>query len=166
MNHPRFLFVLRPDADTAPPGDRSLPERSAATGGAVSLVWRLVGPNNRGLGQSWRSHPDQEACRAAVRGLREGLTRARPLIAITESSGLWTWRLDLDGERVAVSVRPYQRQRECHYSLENFFRSVPHAPMAAGLVSTPARRLPYPGADRPSRPAPASPTRATGAGTR
>ncbi|MFE3588631.1 hypothetical protein ACFXOY_14015 [Streptomyces niveus] len=93
-----------------------------------------------------------------MRGLREGLTRARPLIAITESSGLWTWRLDLDGERVAVSVRSYQRQRECHYSLDNFFRSVPHAPMAAGLVATPARRLPYPGADRP--------TRATGAGTR
>ncbi|MFE4172295.1 hypothetical protein ACFRR7_09565 [Streptomyces sp. NPDC056909] len=151
MNHPRFLFVPRTDTET----------------GTVSVVWRLLGANNRGLGQGWESQPGLVACRAAVAALREGVTRARPVVTVSETTGLWIWRLDLDGRSVALAGRSYQRQRECHYSLANFVKAVPEAHLAPGLVSLSARRMPHPPGDRPPRlladfPKP----RAAGAGAR
>lgn len=156
MNHPRFLFVPRTDAET----------------GTVSVVWRLLGANNRGLGQACDSQPGLAACRAAVEVLRAGMARTRPVITVSEASGLWIWRLDLDGRAVALSSRSYQRQRECQYSLGNFVKAVPEAHLAAGLVPLSARRQPQPPGDRPPRVRPDSAkpdspkARAAGAGAR
>ncbi|MFF2850661.1 hypothetical protein ACFVT5_30670 [Streptomyces sp. NPDC058001] len=138
MNHPRFLFLPRAGAAT-----------TVAAAPVVSVGWRLLGANNRGLGQGWDSQPGLAACRAAVETLREGVARTRPVLAVSETSGLWVWRLELDGHRVAVSSRSYQRQRECQYSLTNFLRAVPEARVTPGLVALGGRRLPYPPGDRP-----------------
>ncbi|MFJ6568545.1 hypothetical protein ACIQNU_14065 [Streptomyces sp. NPDC091292] len=148
MNHPRFLFLPRAGAAT-----------TVAAAPVVSVGWRLLGANNRGLGQGWDSHPGLAACRAAVESLREDVVRARPVLAVSETSGLWVWRLELDGRRVAVSSRSYQRQRECQYSLTNFLRAVPEARVAAGLVALGGRRFSNPRDDRPPPWPPAAPGR-------
>ncbi|RKE19019.1 DUF1508 domain-containing protein [Streptomyces sp. TLI_171] len=135
MGQPRFLIVSRP------------PQPDLAAGG---IVWRLLGANNRHLGQSERRFAELTDCLAAIGRLQLGLDRARPAVAGVEHGQLWRWRLEIDGEPVASSTRAYRRQRECQYSLGLFLagaRSAEPAPrppvalprQAGGPVRTPAR---------------------------
>ncbi|MEV8095481.1 hypothetical protein [Kitasatospora sp. NPDC085879] len=105
MGQPRFLIVSRP-------------ARTGAVGG--DAVWRLLGANNRHLGQGGETFRDIPDCLAAIERLRLGLDRGRPSISPVDHGQLWRWRLDLDGLTIACSTRAYRRQRECQYSLARF----------------------------------------------
>lgn len=138
MHDPRFLFVSRPGTG---PGAGSGPV-SMDDDLAAPVVWRLVGGNNRGLGQGGSGQSDLAACRAAVKELSAAVSLSRPVVGPSELSGLWVWRLEFDGRSIAVSVRSYLRQRECRYSLVNFLDAVPRARLTTGLVAMPVRREP------------------------
>ncbi|MCU7824884.1 hypothetical protein KSNIM_25240 [Kitasatospora sp. DSM 101779] len=105
MGQPRFLIVSRP-------------ARPGTVGG--DAVWRLLGANNRHLGQGGEPFRDVPGCLTAIDSLRLGLDRGRPSIAPVDHGQLWRWRLDLDGRTVACSTRAYRRQRECQDSLARF----------------------------------------------
>ncbi|MEV4557266.1 hypothetical protein AB0K51_09730 [Kitasatospora sp. NPDC049285] len=105
MGQPRFLIVSRP------------PQPELAGGG---VVWRLLGANNRHLGQGERVFAELADCLAAIGRLQLGLDHARSVVAGVEHGQLWRWRLEIEGEPVASSTRAYRRQRECQYSLGLF----------------------------------------------
>jgi len=118
---PRFLFLA---VMTRPPVGRAGPE----------FHWRLVGGNNHVLGRCPAAFSDLERCQEAVACLVAHVDQAVPNAGPTSRPGGWTWQLSLagqdpeaDGHVVAVSARGYERQRECHYSLENFLLAVPLA---------------------------------------
>ncbi|WP_405013392.1 hypothetical protein [Kitasatospora sp. NBC_01539] len=105
MGQPRFLIVSRPaTAD---------PQRD-------TTVWRLLGANNRHLGQSGEDFTSVPACLHAIEQLRRGLDRGRPSIGSVQHGQQWRWRLEVDGRTVACSTRAYRRQRECQYNLARF----------------------------------------------
>ncbi|MFF3399003.1 hypothetical protein ACFYW6_10830 [Streptomyces sp. NPDC002659] len=136
MVQPRFLYVVRasqqrPDGEEKPVG------------------WRLVGANNRELGRSADAFGGLAECQAAVAQLREKVAAARVLLTMGDAAGSWTWRLEIDGQAVAVSGRRYLRQRECQYNLSQFLVAVPVALLAVGVTSRPRpRALPPRGPQR------------------
>jgi hypothetical protein len=105
MGQPRFLIISRPARPGAPP---------------AGTVWRLLGANNRHLGQSEDTFPDVSSCRGAIDRLLSSLDQGRVSIGALSQGQLWYWRIDLDGRPVARSARAYRRQRECQYNLELF----------------------------------------------
>ncbi|MFI5528550.1 hypothetical protein ACIA8O_08300 [Kitasatospora sp. NPDC051853] len=109
MGHPRFLIVNRP----------SRPDL-----GSGGTVWRLLGANNRHLGQSQEIFRDAVACRAAIEDFQSRVDQGRATISALDRGQLWLWRLELDGRTVACSARGYRRQRECQYNLERFLSGV------------------------------------------
>ncbi len=129
---PRFLFLA---VMTSSPAGKAGPE----------FHWRLVGGNNHVLGRCPAAFGDLERCQEAVTRLVADVDEAVPSAGPTSRPGGWTWQLSLtgegagaDGQVVAVSARGYERQRECHYSLDNFLLAVP----AADVVSRVAVRAP------------------------
>jgi hypothetical protein len=130
VQHSRFVFVAVPIADAAgePAGD--------------AIVWLLVSPNNRPLGRSGTPHRTYDGCHASVLHLRASYLRLTAQSLVTEDTGQWTWRVELDGATVAVSSRTYLRMRECHYSLERFLESVPQAAIVSGARSAHRGRRP------------------------
>lgn len=104
------------------------------------MAWRLVGGNNRELGRSLETFPDESACRLAVTALQRGLDRAEPRIVVSKPTGSWSWMLGLDGHDVAVSGRSYQRHRECEYSLTQFLAALPVAQPGEGPDAKPTPR--------------------------
>ncbi|GHH75680.1 hypothetical protein GCM10018781_45160 [Kitasatospora indigofera] len=116
MKHPRFLIVSRP----------SRPDRSAS-----GAVWRLLGANNRHLGQSEETFRDAAACRAAIEQYQHRLADGRATLCAQGGGGLWLWKLELDGRTVAASARGYRRQRECQYNLARFLAGARAASDAA-----------------------------------
>ncbi len=144
MKHPRFLIVSRP------------PRLGRQAGGTV---WRLLGANNRHLGQSEETFRDAVDCRAAIEGYQHRLDQGRATMCSMGQGGLWLWKLELDGRTVAGSARGYRRQRECQYNLARFLAS-------ARAVSEMARTgvVPEQAADAPPAPARADAVLAGGAG--
>ncbi|MFD0969093.1 hypothetical protein [Plantactinospora endophytica] len=92
----------------------------------------LISPNNRKLGRGEVGYRTYVECRAAVKRLREQHHRTSALALTDEFTGQWAWRLDLDGETVAISSRSYLRARECNYNLERFLAAVPLAEIVEG----------------------------------
>jgi|GEM_PF-6244152 len=124
----RFVFLL-----LAPPG---------AGGGRTGVIWVLVSPNNRRLGQAGQFAATYQQSLDTVTVLRE---RHRDLTAVTGtagSSGRWVWRVELDGAVVARCSRPYARQQECDHSLHRFLAAVPVASAAAGTRTVRMGRVP------------------------
>ncbi|MBO0871451.1 MAG: hypothetical protein J2P15_23095, partial [Micromonosporaceae bacterium] len=118
MHGSRFVFLSVPEFDEA----GELARRS--------LTWMLISPNNRRLGQASRSFETFQECHAAVLRLREQHGNAYfPTVSVDER-GHWAWRVDLDGETVAVSSRSYLRQQECDYNLRRFLEAI----SAAGVT--------------------------------
>jgi hypothetical protein len=111
MGQPRFLIVSRPARCAEPAPDDVW---------HTETVWRLVGANNRSLGQSQGSFGDIPSCQAAIRRLVNRLAQCKPTLHAVDSGQLWVWRLELEGQVLAVSARPYRRQRECQYNLAGF----------------------------------------------
>lgn len=170
MAQPRFLFVVRTPTEE----EGAAEQAGRATGGSTlgshgtggsrgtglpqtaperPVVWRLVGANNRELGRSAGVSPGLAACREAVVALREGIEHAVSSATVSNVTGMWSWRMEIDGQAVAVSGREYRRQRECHYNLANFLAAVPvaHLPLKPvlrqrlrGLLDDHGPRGPWP----------------------
>jgi hypothetical protein len=139
VQHSRFVFLAAP-----------MPE-SKDGDGADGILWMLVSPNNRPLGRGTTYHETYSSCRQSVLDLQANCERAKPVESTVELTGQWTWRIDLDGEPVAVSSRSYLRARECSYNLERFLEAVPKAEVVAGTRSVRRGRRHTSVTDAPSR---------------
>ena len=107
MGQARFLIVTRP-------------ARNGTGRGETYTAWRLLSANNRELGRGLADFRDEESCRQAVLRLRADLDRAVAVMRRDQPTSMWGWRLDVDGQPVALSARSYRRQRECLYNLAQF----------------------------------------------
>lgn len=123
------------------------PARSRPVRPGVPL-WRLVGANNRELGRAPAMAAESLTCNAAILRLKAKLPEASSRIRLAAfDSSAWTWSVECDGEVLAVSGRPYLRQRECQYSLWQFLAAAPIAvivdepgrPLGPGIEEVPAR---------------------------
>jgi hypothetical protein len=114
-------------------------------------AWRLLGRNNRELGRSPRVFGTARECVAAIGALRARVAELEAVVVV-DAVGMWGWRAELDGTPVAVASRPYYRQRESRYSLQQFLAEV----AGAEVPPEPVRRR---GGPRRARggPAPVSP---------
>jgi len=90
-------------------------------------AWRLLGGNNRDLGRSARVFPGPADCRVAVDSVRRRVAELVPVVVADAATGMWSWRLELDGMAVAVAARPYYRQREGQYNLGQFLAALTDA---------------------------------------
>jgi hypothetical protein len=116
----RFIVLSIP-----PAGDDDLD-------GEDAIGWILVSSNNRPLGRGGSTFATSEDCRAAVDELRRQHERATSL-SLAEASGRWAWRVDVDGQTVAISTRTYFRHHECDYNLRRFLEAVPSADVVDGI---------------------------------
>jgi hypothetical protein len=147
---PRFLLV----SGGSPVRGRTLSRADGASAQETWYAWRLLGSNNRELGRSSAVYADPPACFRSAEALQAGVSRAEPVAAVNQKTGLWVWRLDLEGTPAAVAARSYKRRRECLYSLERFLATAPLARTEGGKVAR----------FRPGRPWPVLPSaRAVGA---
>ncbi len=120
MAGPRFLYMLH--------------------GSTTPLYgWRLVGANNRPLAYGWDDHDSLAACEASLQDLRDHVIAGGATLVADLSSGLWSWRFEVAGARLAVSARGYHRRRECTYSADAFIAAVPLATAAATVLVLPHR---------------------------
>jgi hypothetical protein len=127
---PRFLYVtgtVRDGSPVPPWPDRQAPLRGQPNPDGTWVSWRLAGANNRELGRSAQVHPDLATCRLDAQAVVEEAPKAQALISLNYLSGLWVWRLEMDGRPLAVAGRGHQRRRECEYSLSRFLGAVPGA---------------------------------------
>lgn len=104
----------------------------------------LVSPNNRPLGRSPQPYRTYGDCLEAVRHLAAQHDRIKPTASTVESSGQWGWRIDLDGDTVAMSSRSYLRVRECNYNLQRFMEALPSADVVAGVRAVRGGRAAHP----------------------
>jgi hypothetical protein len=100
------------------------------------FTWRLLSGNNRELGRGASAYETELGCLAAITRLQTRSEVSTSSIGV-RSSGQWWWQLELDGERIAVAGRVYQRQRECRYNLDQFLLALPEAqrPPASGQAA-------------------------------
>jgi hypothetical protein len=103
-------------------------------------AWRLLGGNNRDLGRSAKVFPGESDCRTAVESVQQRADELVPVIVAEAVTGMWSWRLQLDGVPVAVAARPYFRQREGHYNLGQFLAALADADLDGLGVQGPATR--------------------------
>ena len=130
----RFLFGWISTAELAE-SRSSLPSGTGPDLGPTAVAWRLVAGNNHGLGRGPRSYLNLAACHAAIERLRCEVAGAELLTTQTPGiTAAWGWRVQLDGQALAVSSRTYQRQRESRYSLEQFLAAVPLAVPSSTVV--------------------------------
>jgi hypothetical protein len=95
-------------------------------------LWRLIGANNRELGRAPAVVVQSLTGDAAILRLKARLPEASSRVKLAGlDSSSWTWSVECDGELLAVSGRPYLRQRECQYSLWQFLAAVPIAVVVA-----------------------------------
>ena len=124
-------------------------QQEPADGGSVepgqaACSWRLMGANNRPVGQAPSTVADLATCVAAVQQIVRVALVADLRMLIDLTTGLWNWRLESDGAVLAVSARAYQRQRECRYSVDTFRLVVATATAVPQLVLVPRRRFAEP----------------------
>lgn len=112
----------------------------APRGASAALVgWRMIGGNNRELGRGARPIGSVAEAYRAIHDAKLAFSRPEVRMMLDPVAG-WSWHISLDGERVAVSSRGYQRQRECEYGVEKFRE---HFPTAQLVVPTaPKPRVP------------------------
>jgi hypothetical protein len=120
MQQPRFTFITTCAPDAA--GDAPLGK----------VVWMLVSGNNRPLGRGATSCATYADARTAVQLVRARAHEAVRVVAPNESTGQWSWSLQVGGVPVAVSGRTYLRLRECHYNLDRFLDAVTLAHVGEG----------------------------------
>jgi hypothetical protein len=123
---PAWAVVARSAADPAEDG--------------AWYAWRLLGRNNRELGRSSTVHPSADACVDSLGVLRTRISDLVPMLVVDVDTGLWGWRLALDGKPVVVAPRTYHRQREGHYSVGQFLLLAASARVGDPRGSVPLRR--------------------------
>jgi hypothetical protein len=106
----------------------------SSDGQLLSTAWRLVGANNLELGRSARTYANVASCRQAIVDLVVHIDKAKSHLAINTDTGLWTWRLDIGDQWIAVAGRSYQRRRECLYNVTRFVAAAPTAEFAGDLL--------------------------------
>jgi hypothetical protein len=136
VSEPRFLIVLgrtqhgksTPEWPTAedPFAVRDRPDGSW-------FSWRLLSGNNREIGRGASAYGTELGCLSAITRIQVRAEYCVPLVG-ARPTGQWWWQLELDGERMAVAGRAYQRQRECRYNLGQFLLALPAArtPLPSG----------------------------------
>ena len=134
----RLPRTRRPETTTDTTGRPEDPDRSDQP--RIRVGWRLIGANNRELGRSPAAYASLRECRAAVGRLKEGVEQLRVGFQISGTTMTWTWRLELDGQEVATSGRPYQRQREAHHNVALFVAAVPLAEVNEVMPNRPRLR--------------------------
>jgi hypothetical protein len=102
--------------------------------GQFWYAWRLTGANNRELGRSPGIFPSVAACVEAAALVMREVAGAEVEVGTDPRTRLWSWRLALGGQPVAVSGRQYQRNRECLYNLERFLAAAPVAQISPDPV--------------------------------
>jgi hypothetical protein len=100
----------------------------------VSYGWRLVAANNRPLGRGPVNEASLDLCSAAAAELRRQLSDVETTVVTDPRLGVWTWRVTLRGELMAVSVHPYLRRVESARGLSQFIAGVALADPADGVV--------------------------------
>lgn len=116
------------------------PSRGGYGGSRKALTalvgWRLIGGNNRELGRG--AHPIESIIKAhqAIHQAQLAFAQHEVRMLLHPVTG-WGWHILVAGERVAVSSRGYQRQRECDYGLEKFRLYFPTARVLMPTTSTP-----------------------------
>ena len=141
MSEPRFLIVHgRTQSGNSSPEWPTAEDPFAVLNRPDGewFSWRLLSGNNRELGRGASAYETEIGCLAAI-------TRVQTRSDVTSSSigarssGQWWWQLELDGERIAVAGRVYQRQRECRYNLDQFLIALPEAQRPSSLGRPGAR---------------------------
>jgi hypothetical protein len=106
--------------------------------------WRLLSGNNRELGRGACAYQTPVGCLAAVTRIQTRSELCTSIVGV-RPPGQWWWQLELEGERIAVAGRGYQRQRECRYNLEQFMLALPLAqqptPSVGGRSEDSAARM-------------------------
>ena len=102
--------------------------------------WRLIGANNRELGRSALSFVSYPTARRAVTHIQRSAERLTRRTVIDPTTGRWTWRVDLDGEIVAVSGRWYERDHDSQQGMAKFMTLLPIAVLSDGVVTLRDRR--------------------------
>lgn len=123
----RVLFVSSDRVDDWLP-TRLEPFERESTMSSRWAAWRLLGGNNREIGRSTRVFDDFARCYEAIRHVQTALRDVRRhSTRLLESSGLWTWLVDIDGRPEVTSGRGYYRQRECRANAQQFLDLMPTA---------------------------------------
>lgn len=126
MARPRFLFLSGCSWATGSAADRR---------GQLWYSWRLVSANNRPLATSWGDFSSLPDCHQAVDLLTQRLHEGDPGLVADMTNGLWSWRFEIPGQRLALSARNYQRQRECRYNADAFLAAVPLATASTHVLT-------------------------------
>ena len=111
----RFVFLARraEESTTERPRD--------------DITWMLASSNSRPLGRAVRWYHDMGECLSDVDALRAAVDRLRVVISAVNSGRNWQWRIELDGNPVAIASRVYIRQYECEYNMRRFLEALPVA---------------------------------------
>lgn len=104
-----------------------------------SVRWRLLGGNNRPIGRSALDHPDVPECLAALTDLLDALATLTGRVE-RQPPNLWIWRLALDGEDLAYSAHPYDRQIRSQHAMAQFLTRAAVARVDAAVMVTGTRR--------------------------
>ena len=135
MSQPRYLFVPA-EVVVAPSPERRVNWRAVQGGNVgVGVAWRLLGGNNHELGRSIPAYESLEAAAAAIAALIADVGSVEQLIAPSQVTSRWGWRLLLNAHPIVASGRWYQREREARYNLEQFLLAAPEAQVATSLGS-------------------------------
>ena len=118
---PRFVFVTDSRTYGVGPG----PHRFA---------WRLDAANNRPLGRGVGTHPSLEDCRQRLDTMRTEADALVAAVSFDATRGLWTWRVEHDGETCATGVRTYLRRFECRRAVAHFRSTLGGTAPDAGVV--------------------------------
>jgi hypothetical protein len=114
---PRFVYLCDGQRGSAPPG---------------RYGWRLVAANHRPLGRGRIASESLADCVAEAERLHRECADLQPVISTQD--GLWTWRVALGADPLAVCVHPYLRRVECVRGLTQFFAAARTADPADGVV--------------------------------
>ena len=122
---PRFVYLS--DAES-PGGDWRY------VGVDPRFGWRLDAANHRPLARAARLCDSVVACREAASEVRDRRAELAVVFGADAERGLWTWRVALEGTRVAGSAHAYQRRIECVRAYSQFVAALDVADPADGVV--------------------------------
>ncbi len=108
-----------------------------SAGGPVR--WRLLGGNNRPIGRSALDHLNVPTCLSSIAQLVAVLPELTGRVD-RNPPNLWSWRLGHDGDDVAVSAHPYDRQVRSLHAMRQFLDRAAVARIDAAVLVTDARR--------------------------
>jgi hypothetical protein len=129
MSQPRFLIVFGRTSQGISSPEWPTVEDPFAVRNRLDghwFSWRLLSGNNREIGRGASVYETELGALAAITRSQIRAELCAPMVS-ARPTGQWWWQLELDGERIAVSGRVYQRQRECRYNLAQFMLALPAA---------------------------------------